>query len=114
MGKYHIKRKVFVPKTKTDAPSFIAVYPAGERAGYQHLSVFWDVDFEDDQVITKLLSSIPDLVWTKPIFVQFSSTKIIDKIEKLIQSPELGRGQQRVEHWYDGHLYVYNKDPPTL
>lgn len=72
----------------------------------QSLTLFWDVDQDDDRTVAELLGSTPYLDWTKPVFLYAVPIHLLQKAEQMVRSGLLANGRLVVQPVSLGHLYT--------
>ncbi|XP_071544950.1 uncharacterized protein Glyat isoform X2 [Panulirus ornatus] len=72
----------------------------------QSVSVFWDVDQDDDQTVAELLGSTPRLDWSEPVILFAVPIHLLHKVEQMVRCGELGNGRLVADPLLTAHLYA--------
>ncbi|XP_066968920.1 uncharacterized protein [Macrobrachium rosenbergii] len=75
-----------------DYSSLVAGTPSDYQCAKQTLYLFWDEEEEDDEEVAMLLSRIPALDWSKPVFLCGTPLSLVRKVENFVTTGLLGYG----------------------
>ncbi|XP_064116691.1 uncharacterized protein LOC135222534 [Macrobrachium nipponense] len=67
----------------SDYSSLVVGTPSDYQSAKQSLYLFWDEEEEDDEDIARLLSHIPALDWSRPVFLSLSPLSLVRKVSCL-------------------------------
>ncbi|XP_068244576.1 uncharacterized protein [Palaemon carinicauda] len=76
----------------SDHSSLVVGTPSLYKHRNQSFYIFWDHNKEDDQEIIHLLSNIPSIDWSKPLFLSHVPLNLMKKMENFLTSGMLGNG----------------------
>ncbi|XP_071542300.1 uncharacterized protein [Panulirus ornatus] len=86
--------------------SVVVITPMNPGMETQNLSIFWDVDQDDDRTVSELLGSTPHLDWTKPVHFRCVPIPLLQKVEQMVRSGGMGNGRMVAQPLFTNHLYT--------
>ncbi|XP_068244032.1 uncharacterized protein [Palaemon carinicauda] len=95
----------------SDHSSLVVGTPSLYKHRNQSLYLFWDHNKEDDQEIIHLLSNIPSIDWSKPLFLSQVPWNLLKKMENFLTSGLLGNGLRKRDEPNVLHLYWMTSVP---